>query len=304
MSLALLLGAGAGFGLWLLALGLAPARPLLAEGLQRLRLQPAPPPIATPPELPPGPLIRLGNPIARRLLRDGTQAGPWLVTRFASPQDLALLGRAGDRHLAEKIGVAICGLLLPSAVALLLLAGGIALPPLVPLGLAILLAVAGFFLPDWVVRSEARAKRGEFREVLAAFVQVVALSLTADNGLETALGDGAGAGTGWGFEQLRRALRQARFGAETAWAALGRLGVELGVQELEELGARVALAGNDGARVAESLTTFAATLRTRRLAEVESEERISTEKMAAAAVMLFVGYSLFVVLPGFAHLMT
>ena len=109
---------------------------------------------------------------------------------------------------------------------------------------------------------------------------------------------------GWGFEQLRGALRQTRFGAETPWAALGRLGTELGVQELEELGARVSLAGDDGARVAESLTTFAETLRSRRLAEVETEERIATEKMAAAAVLLFVGYSLFVVLPGFAHLMT
>ena len=76
------------------------------------------------------------------------------------------------------------------------------------------------------------------------------------------------------------------------------------MQELEELGARVSLAGDDGARVAESLTTFAETLRARRLAEVETEERISTEKMAAAAVLLFVGYSLFVVLPGFAHLMS
>ena len=304
-SMALLLGAGAGLGVWLVILGLVPPRPLLAEGLRRLRLQPEPPPIAPAPEAPPGPLVRLGAPIARAVSPRVRSETSWLAPGLVSSADLAILGRTTERHLAEKIGVAICALLLPAALAGVLYAEGVILPPLLPLWVALILAALGFLLlPDMTVRSEARQARREFRDVLAAFVQVVALSLTADKGLETALGDGATGGTGWGFDQLQSAVRQARFGAETPWSALGRLGTELGVQELEELGARVSLAGDDGARVAESLTTFAETLRTRRLAEVETEERVSTEKMAAAAVLLFVGYSLFVVLPGFAHLMT
>lgn len=302
-ALVLLLGAGTGLGIWLVILGLVPPRPLLAEGLRRLRLQPAPPPIAPPPETAPGPLVRLGSPLAR-LLAPRTQGSMGFALGFVSREDLAMLGRTGERHLAEKVGVALCGLLLPAALAGILYAEGITLSPLLPLWVALVLGVLGFLLPDLVARSEAREARRGLREVLAAFVQVVALSLTADNGLETALAHGAAVGTGWGFDHLRGALREARFGAETPWSALGRLGTELGVQELEELGARVSLAGEDGARVAESLTTFAETLRTRRLAEVETDERISTEKMAAAAVLLFVGYSLFVVLPGFAHLMT
>jgi tight adherence protein C len=304
VNVALLLGAGVGLGIWLVILGLFPPRPLLAEALRRLRLQPEPPPIAAAPEKPPGPLIRLGAPIAHALAPRVRLEASWLAPGFVSGSDLAILGRTAERHLAEKIGVAVCGLLLPATLAGILYAEGVTLSPLLPFWVAILLGVLGFLLPDLVVRSGARQARREFRDVLAAFVQVVALSLTADNGLQTALGDGAGAGAGWGFEQLRGALRQARFGAQTPWSALGRLGAELGVQELEELGARVSLAGDDGARVAESLTTFAETLRARRLAEVETEERISTEKMAAAAVLLFVGYSLFVVLPGFAHLMS
>jgi tight adherence protein C len=303
MSLALLLGAGTGLGLWLVVLSLVPARPLLIEGLRRLRLQPEPPPIAVSPEIPPGVLVRLGTPIARALAPRVRAETSWLAPGLVSRTDLAVTGRTAERHLAEKIGVALCGFLIPGALAAVLYGEGVALPPLLPLWVALILAALGFLLPDLVVRSEASRARRELRDVIATFVQVVALSLTADNGLETALADGAAAGTGWGFEQLRGALRQTRFGAETPWAALGRLGAELGVQELEELGARVSLAGDDGARVAESLTTFSETLRSRRLAEVETEERIATEKMAAAAVLLFVGYSLFVVLPGFAHLM-
>ena len=303
MTAALVLGAGAGLGLWLIVLGFLPPQLALGESLRRLRLQPEPLPIATPAETPPGFLVRLGSPIARRLVPEGRAQRSRLLTGLVSAQDLAILGRSPERHRSERVGVAIAGLLLPAVAALLLVAAGLSLPPLVPLWVAVLLGVGGFFLPDLVVRSEAREKRAEFRQVLAAFTQVVALSLTSDSGLETALRAGAGAGTGSGFDRLRSALRQASFGAETPWSAFSRLGRELGVQELEELGARVSLAGADGARVAESLTTFATTLRTRRLAEVEGQDRVASEKMAAATVMLFLGYTLFIVLPGFAHLL-
>jgi hypothetical protein len=303
VTAALVLGGGAGLGLWLIVLGFLPPQLALGESLRRLRLQPEPAPIAAPAETPPGFLIRLGSPIARRLVPEGRAPRSRLLTGLVSAQDLAILGRSPERHRSERVGVAIAGLLLPAIAALVLVAAGLSLPPLVPLWVAVLLGVGGFFLPDLVVRSEAREKRAEFRQVLAAFTQVVALSLTSDSGLETALRAGAGAGTGSGFERLRSALRQASFGAETPWSALSRLGRELGVQELEELGARVSLAGHDGARVAESLTTFATTLRTRRLAEVEGQDRVASEKMAAATVMLFLGYTLFIVLPGFAHLL-
>jgi Flp pilus assembly protein TadB len=303
VTAALVLGAGAGLGLWLIVLGFLPPQLALGESLRRLRLQPEPTPIATPAETPPGFLIRLGSPIARRLVPEGRAQRSRLLTGLVSAQDLAILGRSPERHRSERVGVAIAGLLLPAVAALVLVAAGLPLPPLVPLWVAVLLGVGGFFLPDLVVRSEARERRAEFRQVLAAFTQVVALSLTSDSGLETALRAGAAAGTGSGFERLRSALRQASFGAETPWTALSRLGRELGVQELEELGARVSLAGDDGARVAESLTTFATTLRTRRLAEVEGQDRVASEKMAAATVMLFLGYTLFIVLPGFAHLL-
>jgi Flp pilus assembly protein TadB len=303
MTAALVLGAGAGLGLWLIVLGFLPPQLALGESLRRLRLQPEPAPIATPAETPPGFLVRLGSPIARRLVPEGRAQRSRLLTGLVSAQDLAILGRSPERHRSERVGVAIAGLLLPAVAGLLLVAAGLSLSPLVPLWVAVLLGVGGFFLPDMVVRSEARERRAEFRQVLAAFTQVVALSLTSDSGLETALRAGAGAGTGSGFERLRSALRQASFGAETPWTALSRLGRELGVQELEELGARVSLAGHDGARVAESLTTFATTLRTRRLAEVEGQDRVASEKMAAATVMLFFGYTLFIVLPGFAHLL-
>ena len=303
MTAALVLGAGAGLGLWLIVLGFLPPQLALGESLRRLRLQPEPPPIATPAETPPSFLVRLGSPIARRLVPEGRAQRSRLMTGLVSAQDLAILGRSPERQRSERVGVAIAGLLLPVAAALVLLAAGLALPPLVPLWVAVLLGVGGFFLPDLVVRSEARKRRAEFRQVLAAFTQVVALALTSDSGLETALRAGAAGGTGPGFERLRSALRQASFGVETPWTALSRLGRELGVQELEELGARVSLAGADGARVAESLTTFATTLRTRRLAEVESQDRVASEKMAAATVMLFLGYTLFIVMPGFAHLL-
>ena len=98
MTAALVLGAGAGLGLWLIVLGFLPPQLALGESLRRLRLQPEPPPIATPAETPPGFLIRLGSPIAKRLVPEGRAPRSRLLTGLVSAQDLAILGRSPERH--------------------------------------------------------------------------------------------------------------------------------------------------------------------------------------------------------------
>lgn len=294
----LLLGALGGLGLWLVALGLFPTRPSLAEGLARLQLAPSLPPIALADKERAGLLARAGSPLSHFLQRRGTAS--W---RRLSPDwleaNLNVLGRSMERHLAEKLGTALLGFIWPPLVAAMLALVGVELPVVIPLWVALLFAIGGFVLPDFSVRSEAEKRRREFRDDLAAFVHVTSLSLTAANGLETAIRQGANAGDTWGFTQIRSALRQVRLGDETQWGALARLGEELGITELGELAARVSLAGRDAAQIQVSLATYAATLRARRLADVESEEKTATEKMTAAGVMLLIGFTLFLVLPGF-----
>ena len=179
----------------------------------------------------------------------------------------------------------------------------IAIPIAIPLWLALVLGLGGFIAPDLVVRSNAVTRRREMVDDLTVFVQTVAMSLTANRGIEAALQDGARAGDSWGFVQLRAALSEARIGQERPWDALGRLGSELGLDTLEELAARVALAGQDGARIAESLQTFSETLRGRRLIRVEAEEHVASEQMAAVSVLPLVGFTLFLAAPAFLTLL-
>ena len=110
--------------------------------------------------------------------------------------------------------------------------------------------------------------------------------------------------SGWAFAYLRRALDHARLARETPWAALGRLGQELGIGELSELAASVALAGTEGAKVRASLAAKAASLRTHELAEAETADQAATERMSLPVVLLFAGFLLFFGYPAVEHVLT
>ncbi|HET9052010.1 MAG TPA: hypothetical protein VFO60_09915 [Candidatus Dormibacteraeota bacterium] len=70
------------------------------------------------------------------------------------------------------------------------------------------------------------------------------------------------------------------------------------------MAARVRLAGSDGARIQSSLVTFAQTLRSRRLAHVEKRERARTLEMTAACCVLAIAFTLFLIVPAFAGLIS
>ena len=85
--------------------------------------------------------------------------------------------------------------------------------------------------------------------------------------------------------------------------SLGRLGEELGIDELGELAASAALAGTEGAKVRSSLAAKAASLRSHQLAEAETDAQASTERMSLPVVLLFAGFLIFVGYPAVAHVL-
>ena len=292
MTATLVLGAGCGLGLLLVARGLFPPRPTLAQALAQLRRLPQPVPVLAEDDAG-GFAARLGRPAADALYRAG--AG-WLVPA-AIRRDLAVLGRSFERHLAEKAALGLVGLLLVPAVDGLLALGGAALPVAVPVWGALALMVAGFFVPDAGVHAEAGRRRRDFRHALSSFLDLVVIALAGGGGVETALADAAGVGSGWAFDHLRRALDQARLARQAPWETLGRLGVDLGIAELSELAASVALAGTEGAKVRASLTAKAVSLRTHALAEAETADQAASERMSLPVVCLFAGFLFFLGYP-------
>ena len=288
---ALVCGAGVGAGLWLVVRGLFPPRPSLAQALAQLRRIPEPAPLTA--DVDGGMAARLGRPIASLLGRSDAR---WLVPGKVR-QDLAVLGRSAERHLAEKVTLALVGLLVAPAVTVLLAVGGVHLGLVLPVWASLVCTAGGFFLPDLGIRSDAARRRTDFRHALSSFLDLVVVALAGGGGVETALGDAASVGNGWAFDTLRRTLDQARLARETPWAALGRLGQHLGVAELCELAASLSLAGTEGAKVRASLSAKATSLRTHQLAEAETADQAATERMALPVVVLFAGFLFFLGYP-------
>ena len=292
MIAALLLGAGAGAGLLLVVRGVVPSRPSLAEALAQLRRNIEPEPFVVSGEHG-GFAARLGLPLARLAARGRPEVLLWARVR----RDLAVLGRSPERHLAEKVTLALLGLLLVPACAALLALAAAGLPLAVPLWASVLLAIGGFFLPDVGIHAEAEGRRRDFRHALSSFLDLVVIALAGGGGVETALADAASVGEGWAFDELRRSLDEARIARQSPWLALDRLGVALGIAELGELAASVGLAGSEGAKVRASLSAKAVSLRTHQLAAAETAAQVATERMSLPVVLLFAGFLCFIAFP-------
>lgn len=290
MTEAILVGVVLAAGVALLVSGLAPAPAPLERELRSLRrpvtrAQPNASRVTT----------LVGEPLRN------TALGRSIATSLAA--DLRITGSSIERHLAERVAVALTAMLwAPVTWALMSLAGA-DLGWALPLWVSALLAPVGFAIPSLSLRSKAADRRRSFRHAFSAFLDIVSISLAGGRGVEGALHDAASAGQGWPFQELQRALLDAQFRGETPWVSLNRLGHELGIPELSELAASAALAGSEGARVRASLAAKARTIRTRGLLEVESAAQSASELMSLPVVLLMFGFVVFLGYPAIAHVL-
>lgn len=292
ITTAVLCGAGLGAGIWALLIWLLPPRPSLAHVLATARATPPRTPV-TGNTQPGGWAARIGAPAARPLAALGLPSP-------ARRRDLRLLGRSPEAFLAEKAVLAFTGLLVPTLMQGVLLAGGLALPWQVPLILGLGCAAGGFWLPDLDVGARAVRQRNSARHALSAYLNLIRVTLAGGAGVEGALWDAAGIGDGPTFADLRRALATARLTRTTPWAVLRQLGEELDLAELAELADSVALAGTEGAKVRASLAAKSAAMRTRELTDAEADAQSATERMSLPVVALFAGFLVFLGYPALA----
>lgn len=280
-------GSLVGLGLFLVARALRPPKPSLAVVLAQaaggaLRAEP----VALV-----GPsarwAARVGPPLARSLER-------WNVGLGDLAADLAVIGRSVADHMALRAAGAtagVVGVCLLSAAASLAGAG----PSLLLVAwLAMFAGLAGFVLPDALARRRAVERRQAFRQSLAFFLDLVIVVLAGGAGVGGALRQAAAAGDGWAYLQIRNALSGAHLRREPQWAVLGRLGAELGVEELEQLAAQVALAEREGASVRQSLTAKAASIRDHELSDAEAKASSATVRMTAPLVLLGMAFCVFI----------
>jgi Flp pilus assembly protein TadB len=211
--------------------------------------------------------------------------------------DLAILERPWQQFLATKLALGAAGLLFGpmvfGAAALL----GLRLTLLVPIWLALGFAALFFMLPDLEVRRDAAAKRTDMRRVVAAYLDLVSMNLAGGRGLPEALMSAAEVGDGWALRTVRRRLTDARLAGTAQWTALGRLGTELGIRELTDLGSALTLVADDGAKVRASLASRSETMRHRELSEMEGRAGARSQSMLVAQLLLCAGFMVFILYP-------
>jgi tight adherence protein C len=219
----------------------------------------------------------------------------WRLGRVRS--DLAIMNRTVGAFLATKVVLGLALFLLAPVLWTGLQLTGIGLSAAIPALAALLLGLFGFFLPDVVLRSEAATRRRDFRRVVGIFLDLVAMNLAGGRGLTEALLSASTISDQWTLVRIRQTLANARLFGTTPWAALGALGKEVDVEELRDLSAALILAADDGAKIRQSLSARAATLRRRELADEEGDAGEKSQSMLVAQLVICMAFLVFLAYP-------
>lgn len=216
--------------------------------------------------------------------------------------DLSVLGRSLERHLVTSLLLGLLGFGAPLLVTAL---GTLAGRPMgsLPLLACLVLGAAMAALPTARLRSRAAQARRDFRHVVGSFLDLVSMSLSAGRGVPEALDAASALSDDPAMARIRDALAAARLRGETPWAAMGRLGETLRIDELRDLSAALALVAEDGAKIRESLSARASSMRRRELADAEGRAGENSESMLVAQLVIAIGFIVFLVYPALSGIM-
>jgi tight adherence protein C len=282
MTAAVIAGAVVGGGLFLLLVALMPRRASLARQLAAFDSRPSAVPVIRrlPGEKESEITRRIGIGLAAFCREQG-----WEFPSLRS--DLALADKSFENFLATTVLLAVFGLILGPILLVLLTVAGLHISFIIPVWLGLILAVVFAILPYLEVKQKAAQRRKDFRHAVGAFLDLVGMNLAGGRGVPEALMAASEIGGGWSMWRIRDALANARITGQTPWQALGALGEEIRLDELRDLAAALSLVAEDGAKVRESLTARAVSLRRR--------ER--SQSMLVAQMLLVAGFLVFLVFP-------
>ena len=240
-------------------------------------------------------LDALGYRAAALLRRTGIDLG-------GLSSDLSVLGRSLERHLVASLLLGLLGFGAPLLITAL---GALAGRPMgsLPLLACLVLGAAMAALPTVRLRSRAAQARRDFRHVVGSFLDLVSMSLSAGRGVPEALDAASALSDDPAMARIRDALAAARLRGETPWAAMGRLGETLRIDELRDLSAALALVAEDGAKIRESLSARATSMRRRELADAEGRAGENSESMLVAQLVIAIGFIVFLVYPALSGIM-
>ncbi len=219
---------------------------------------------------------------------------PWLPVPAT---DLALLGQDREQWLTSKVTCGLLGLGMIPVGEVLLLAAGHREPLIVPAIASLALGAGLFFAPDLVVKVNAAEKRTDFRHALTSYLDLVSLERGAGAAPTQALEAAAQVGGGWAFDRIAAALNGARKASRPPWEGLADLAAETGVHELADLAEIAEVAGHEGARILQTLTARAESMRSEALAATKAKAGSRSTTMVVPTALLGAGFLLLLVFP-------
>ena len=203
--------------------------------------------------------------------------------------DVAVLGWSRDRFLLTRVtttlGYAAAGPALATLSGLL----DLGLPLAVPAVFTLAGALLGWTGAARSVRARAEDAREELRFALVSFLQQAGLLRQGGAGVATALSLPARLlADGWAMRRIADELAIAERAGQMPWEGLRRFGEQVGVDELTDLSAIAAGAGQDGAAVVDTLLKRAESLRDELLAdEHATAHRASGQMSTPGALQVF-----------------
>jgi Flp pilus assembly protein TadB len=239
---------------------------------------------------------RVGSELRDALQSRGINLPPSLTA------NLGMVGQSVETFLARTLLFALLGIFLPFLVLGPAAAVG-AFSLVIPLWLTIFGALIGAVVPYSQLARRAEARRRDFRHVVSSFLDLVAMNLAGGRGVPEALQAATAISDGWAMVRIRDTLEAARLQGTTPWAALGQLGDEVDVDELRDLAAALALVAEDGAKVRDSLSARAGSMRRKELADAEGRAAARSQSMLVAQLLLCVGFLLFLTYPAVARVL-
>ncbi|MFJ4003901.1 type II secretion system F family protein [Streptomyces sp. NPDC090023] len=286
-------GAVTGLGLVIAARGILPGRPDLGDVLTRMDA------------------TRLEN-LERRDNQANTlmeKAGVFLLrtvgegTLRLPRQQMELVGRSPAAHLGRKLALALYGLLLPVLVVALANLAGYPFPVAIPAIAGIGLAVIFWLLPDLQLKQQATEAKEDFRYAVKAYLRLVQLERAADAAPTQALKRAAEVGEGWVFARIRDTITRAELEGISPWEGLKRLSLELDVPELGAPADIIAIAGEEGAAVGDTLGAQAKSLSGALVTSAKAQANMASEKMVMPVAMLVLIMTVYIGYPAISRIM-
>ena len=192
-------------------------------------------------------------------------------------QNLQIRNKAVAEFYAEKTIFAIIGALLPALVTTLL--GMITeLPWVTPALLAVLGVIIGYFVPDLLLRGQAKAVRSDAGEALLTFIDLVTLERLANTSATQSLHNAANLSEVPLFTQIRAALERARLEQQSPYGELRRLADQLNLPELTDV-ADIMQLDESGAALSGVLRARVRELRDAHLTAAQTEANAVSEGM-------------------------